>query len=589
MTAISHLFRGGIVWSITVLFLFAACGGNIVHSVPIDGQAIADGDTETPDQTDLSDDPATDDPATDDPVTDDPVTDDPVTDDQSDLSDDPVADADLAECTHGLTDCDNDLLRYCNHGLWQVMEDCAADGKICALEPGGQFSQCVTPPECGNGVLEAGEQCDDNNKQNGDGCDEFCNEESTGRFDFTGPTYTGNKLLIINTATSGETQESSGTLPATLTALSAQPGLPTLPLLLDRRVPLSDDLRTAKIARKSAIPLLAPAVGSTETFKLVDLNSGQTSPVTATLQYAGTNCLVYAQNTGNISTSFAQSIGEEFDSTIYPLITGTFYDPSDINSDGTITLFFADLGGQAGGFFNPEDLMDTENSNLRDMIYIDDTVGDSYSNEVIAHEFQHLVHNNRQVVVEGDQNPLYDLGYRWIDEGFAMMAIHLYRGTQSMWLDIYNQNNAGTISDGFSLLYWDYYNNETVYTNYTLSYLFFTYLWTNVGRDDTIFRTILEDSNNNYQAVIDLINDRINPNYTFGQFMTYFRLALLVNDPTGIYGFNGESGFDLTTAFYTGTGSQLRGGGAFFKSIAGSFTEPGDQGADIIYVGIQDF
>lgn len=37
---------------------------------------------------------------------------------------------------------------------------------------------CIPPPVCGNGVVEAGEQCDDGNVTNGDGCDENCQIET---------------------------------------------------------------------------------------------------------------------------------------------------------------------------------------------------------------------------------------------------------------------------------------------------------------------------------------------------------------------------------------------------------------------------
>ena len=33
-------------------------------------------------------------------------------------------------------------------------------------------------PVCGNGVVEAGEQCDDGNRSNGDGCDAECQTET---------------------------------------------------------------------------------------------------------------------------------------------------------------------------------------------------------------------------------------------------------------------------------------------------------------------------------------------------------------------------------------------------------------------------
>lgn len=69
--------------------------------------------------------------------------------------------------------------------------------------------------------------------------------------------------------------------------------------------------------------------------------------------------------------------------------------------------------------------------------------------------------------------------------------------------------------------------------------------------------------------------------------MTDFRLALLLKKPTGPYGFMGESCFNsVSPLFYTGTGKNLYGGGALYKSIAGSFEDPGDAGASIQYAGI---
>ena len=42
-------------------------------------------------------------------------------------------------------------------------------------------------PECGNGVVEPGEECDDNNLADGDGCSETCEVGVTSvAFDFTG-------------------------------------------------------------------------------------------------------------------------------------------------------------------------------------------------------------------------------------------------------------------------------------------------------------------------------------------------------------------------------------------------------------------
>ena len=38
-------------------------------------------------------------------------------------------------------------------------------------------SVCNCTPVCGNGILEKGEECDDNNLLNGDGCNSLCKKE----------------------------------------------------------------------------------------------------------------------------------------------------------------------------------------------------------------------------------------------------------------------------------------------------------------------------------------------------------------------------------------------------------------------------
>jgi len=74
---------------------------------------------------------------------------------------------------------------------------------------------------------------------------------------------------------------------------------------------------------------------------------------------------------------------------------------------------------------------------------------------------------------------------------------------------------------------------------------------------------------------------------TVGEIMTDFRLALHLKNPTGPYGFMGDSEFDgITERLYTGSAKELRGGSAIFKSISDSYTEPGDQGSTIQYAGI---
>lgn len=61
----------------------------------------------------------------------------------------------------------------CNQGAPLTGESCS--GGVCSAS-----AQCVAPV-CGNGVLEPGEQCDDGNTANNDGCSSRCNVETAFR------------------------------------------------------------------------------------------------------------------------------------------------------------------------------------------------------------------------------------------------------------------------------------------------------------------------------------------------------------------------------------------------------------------------
>ncbi|USN54679.1 MAG: hypothetical protein H6765_09385 [Candidatus Peribacteria bacterium] len=42
----------------------------------------------------------------------------------------------------------------------------------------GEDANCrIEDPVCGNGVIEYGEECDDDNRSNGDGCNSYCELE----------------------------------------------------------------------------------------------------------------------------------------------------------------------------------------------------------------------------------------------------------------------------------------------------------------------------------------------------------------------------------------------------------------------------
>lgn len=65
------------------------------------------------------------------------------------------------ECTPDEMECRYTALFWCNGGFWEIVRDCADEGKVC--ETNAFTSYCEVPGVCGNSSTETGEECDDGN------------------------------------------------------------------------------------------------------------------------------------------------------------------------------------------------------------------------------------------------------------------------------------------------------------------------------------------------------------------------------------------------------------------------------------------
>ncbi|MDK2950424.1 MAG: hypothetical protein PWQ77_89, partial [Kosmotogales bacterium] len=416
----------------------------------------------------------------------------------------------------------------------------------------------------------------------------------SGNVDLVGPVYNGNILLVSNESTNENDSQNVGTLPNILNSKSA--GKTDEIYMVDAILPYDGDLNENNLVSPDDIDNEEYSVGDTKLFWTYNFETGIYVQIISTLQYIGSNVEIWAEDTDDITLSRAQQLGEEFDNSIWDLVTTYFYTPSDVNGDGKVAILCFDIqdgfsgsGGYTGGYFYSGDLYTSGTSNHMEIFYIDtypamhypksSPVDVSKAYSILAHEFQHMVNFNRNVFVEKTGNMV-----TWLNEAFSMAAEHMYEGIQSSRINYYNSSSS--IRNGHSLLYWDRYGD--VLSNYSLSYLMGQYIRTQMNQVDYIFKEMLEDLNNGYGCVENAVKKYIDADMNFGDFMTSFRIALYLKESTGLYGFNGESGFDsLNTQIANSLPSTIRGGEAFFTEIdGGSFTESGDQGSDIQYAGI---
>lgn len=363
---------------------------------------------------------------------------------------------------------------------------------------------------------------------------------------------------------------------------------------------------SSKELKSMAIQYTVYQVGSTKLFWTYNFETEMYTTITATLKSSGTYSNVWVNTSDyNMSITDANKLTSEFDSRIYPKITQAFAFPSDVDKNSKTDILCYDIkdgfsgsGGYIAGYFDPTDLypfdiLDNQFTNKMEVFYIDvypsmnvgTTKDVSAAYETIAHEFQHMVNYNQNVFIEQNTDGDMDI---WLQEAFSEAASQIYSGRVSTErIDYYNSSSS--IANGFSLIVW-----EGELENYSLAYLFSQYLKEQVGIGDLVFKEIMIDTNNNYMAVENVVRKYINPNMTFGQFMTAFRAALFLKRRTGLYGFKGNKYFDsIEQKIYTGnTGIALKAGGAIIveaDSETHTVNVPLNKGSGIFYLFLQDY
>ncbi len=422
--------------------------------------------------------------------------------------------------------------------------------------------------------------------------------------DELGNIYIGDRLLVSNQNTVLNS-ESTGTLSVAETV-----EMNMVPADLELEAYRIDPL--IPFEPQSGVELVSPDIESdgpvlyvmddTKSFNVLNFKTSPAShtTITARLAYIGTHSQVwveYGTPTVVIQNELAEDIGTEFDENIYPLVHDNFYSESDVNADGKIAILCFDIQDNyattnvyTGGYFWGGDLFNQQYSNRMEIFYIDTypTMGDNPASpdvttaySTLAHEFQHMVNFNRNYIVEGSVTM-----ETWLNEALSMASEHMYEGVQEGRIDYYN-GSAG-IRSGRSLLEW---SSSEVLANYSLSYLFSQYLRTQVeqGSDPNVsfFNQIITDDSQGYQAVENVIQNYIDSNMSFGEFMTNFRAAMILKANTGPFGFGGDEDFSgISTPLYTGGTTTLYGGGAIVKSIGTPFSAPGNQGTNINYMGL---
>ena len=432
--------------------------------------------------------------------------------------------------------------------------------------------------------------------------------------------YSGDYLLSINTSTDETTTQYSGNLSTDTT------GLNSTQLSIDTTGTTNSDVADIKVENGQTLYQVDPrnklpkmkapvtstinaqyntlayqvkySVGDVMEFVTYNFSLKKYELKYFTLQYSGSKCNIWLEEGSavNLNSTNISSIGNEFDNNISPNMTTNFGDSFDRDGDGKTTIMLYDIqdgfvyktnNRYIGGFFDPNDLVGYNNN--MDVLHIDTypSMGLDKTNPnvtgvygTMVHENQHLINFSYSYIQNIDEMPI------WLNEGLSMAAENMFYGALTSRINYYN--NSTYIRDGHSLFYWD--NNGDVLSNYALSYLFVQYLRTQTKSyadgGTATYKWLIQNHNGTSTVVQDMMR-QFYPTITLDDIQINFRMAIVLKEPTGAQGFMGESAFDsIVPQLYTGSGTNLRGGGAVIKAISSPVT-PSGYGANIKFVGFK--
>lgn len=179
-------------------------------------------------------------------------------------------------------------------------------------------------------------------------------------------------------------------------------------------VALAQRLRGVSASAGLAAPAV-PTVGEHEDFWLIELGGPRVYRTVAELRLVSPRALWYVEAGATVGDRALETAARAFEEQIYPRVTADFGEPS-LAPGERITVLHARLGG-AGGYFSSSDRLPAAVqpfSNERAMVYINargPIVGSRGYLSTLAHEFQHLVHDDAD---DGEES--------WVNEGLSELA-----------------------------------------------------------------------------------------------------------------------------------------------------------------------
>lgn len=220
----------------------------------------------------------------------------------------------------------------------------------------------------------------------------------------------------------------------------------------------------------------------------MDWGASSYKRIDAAVRFVGEHTVIYVHTRALVSESTVLTLGNAFDTVVYPAVTEA-YGPEPtpgIDGEPRVAILIYDFHDPAiEGSFNPRDIQPdgSDVSNRREMFYLNQQAviyEPQNAGALAAHEFAHLVLHYRDMML--DPSPGASPEVDWLTEGFTTYAEHISGyGTR-----VDSQLRAFTADPGTSLTRWMGYR-----ASYGASYAFMRYLGDRFGPE--FIRALVEE------------------------------------------------------------------------------------------------
>jgi len=211
------------------------------------------------------------------------------------------------------------------------------------------------------------------------------------------------------------------------------------------------------------------------------------------------------------------AVGESFDNS-YEKVRAVFGDEEAPGLDGDVRLFviYSDSLGKVGGYFGQADQLPAAveaHSNQGQFFFISNTwssgVASDYNKEVLAHEFQHMIHKHMDPNEEG-----------WMNEGLSMLA------QQVAGMRGYNSVVDYLAKPDQSLWFWSSDSQD-----YGQSFLYMAYLYEQMG--DEFITALVADQVNGLASIDETLSKFNSPRNADDMYADSLIAAFFNNDALG--------------------------------------------------------